>query len=551
MSDSCNSRHFSWLMKSCFPNTQHPTPHHPTPIVPTATTISSLPDDLLLECLSRVTHSVLPSLPLVCSRWCHILDSPAFHILRHRHRLIKLTLFAVSVSEGTLLLASYGLENDGSWKICSFSDVLEHGCFLQARLTAIDRKIYVIGRAAMLRCDTWTGTVVGLQGPVYPRKKFAAAVVGGKIYVAGGCATASAVEEYDPTSNSWRVVVNAPRKRYGCVGASIDGVFYIIGGLKLGGASGNETARGNRASHSSSIDLHDTVNNETRLRIRSVPGGASGNSMARGTRASDSSHVYAGSMYLHDTFNGAPSGASSTLMARETHESDSAHHVHSNSMVLSDTVNVLPGGASGNEMARGSRASDSSHVYASSTDLHDTVNNGVRSRTTQSIPGGASSMLVARESRIYASSMDLYDTVNRVWLKPRSVPGGGCVIAACAAAGEIYILSSHAVELSFWKFNGLRKSNGFGEWRRIKPPPLPAQVRLDSRVRFSCVGVGEKVVLVQVNGCIDDLLRRSGRVERGMKEGLVLVYDCGDGEWSRGADLPEGVHRSACVCVEC
>ncbi|KAK6776774.1 hypothetical protein RDI58_027775 [Solanum bulbocastanum] len=419
MSDSCNSRHFSWLMKSCFPNNQHPPPHHPTPIgittiLPTGTTIAELPDDLLLECLSRVTRSSLPSLPLVCCRWSLLLDSPTFHLLRHRHNLLRLTLFAVSVSDGALCTASYRLNNDCSWKICSFTPandpVFEHGCFYSlfshSRLSVIGRKIYVIGRKAMLRCDTWTGLVVPRQGPVFPRKKFAAAVVGEKIYVAGGCARAVAVEEYDPTSNTWSVVAKAPRKRYGCVGASVDGVFYVIGGLKLGGASGNEML-----------------------------------------------------------------------------------------------------------VARGSRASDAAHVYA--------------------------------------SSMDLYDTVNGVWLKTRSVPGGGCVVAACATAGEIYVLSSHAVELSFWKFNGSRKSTGFGDWCRIKSPPLPAQVRLDSTVRFSCVGIGEKVVLVQVNGCIDDLLRRSGRIERGMKEGLVLVYDCVAGEWSRAADLPEVIRRSACVCVEC
>ncbi|XP_016546600.2 F-box/kelch-repeat protein At5g26960 [Capsicum annuum] len=391
-SNSCNSRHFSWLMKSCFPNTQQPPPHHPTPI-PTTTTISSLPDDLLLECLSRVAHSSLPHLPLVCSRWAYLLDSPIFHLLRIRNHLVCFTLFVVSCSDGALLTASYRLENDNEWNISSLNYPFFENGF---RVLAIGRRIYVIGRTVMLRCDTWTGKVVELHGPVNLRKKFAAAVVGGKIYVAGGSAGATAVEEYDPKSEKWRVVCNAPRKRYGCVGASIDGVFYIIGGLKLGSASGNQSARG------------------------------------------------------------------------------------------------------------------------------------------------------------YPSSMDSYDTVNGVWLKPRSVPGGGCIVAAAAtAAGEIYILSSHAVELSFWKFNGVRKSSGFGEWRRIKSPPLPAQVRLDSTVRFSCEAIGEKVVLVQVNGCIDDLLRRSGRPERGMKEGLVLVYDCVVGEWSRGVDLPEVIRRSACVCVEC
>lgn len=77
------------------------------------------------------------------------------------------------------------------------------------------------------------------------------------------------------------------------------------------------------------------------------------------------------------------------------------------------------------------------------------------------------------------------------------------------------------------------------------------QVRLDSTVRFTCVAVGDKVLLIQVMGCIDDLLRRGGRFEMGLKEGLVLIYDSLVGKWSRGAGLPEVIRRAACVCVEC
>lgn len=258
----------------------------------------------------------------------------------------------------------------------------------------------------MLRCDTWTGTLVPKAGMSFPRKKFAVAAVKGKIIVSGGSARSSAVEEYDPDENVWRVLSDAPRRRYGCIGASADGVFYVIGGLKIGPSGDEGTASGSRAA-----------------------------------------------------------------------------------------------------------GAEAAHVYA--------------------------------------SSMDLYDVASRGWLRSRAVPGGGCVVAACATDGDVYILSSHAVELSFWKFNASRKSTSFGEWRRIKSPPLPAQVRLDSTVRFSCVGLGDKVVLVQVVGCIDDLLRRSGRTERGLKEGLVLVYDCAGGEWSRAADMPEVIRRAACVCVEC
>lgn len=262
----------------------------------------------------------------------------------------------------------------------------------------------------MLRFDAWTRNVVFRSPMSFNRKKFASAVLFDKIYVAGGggSGSATAVEEYDSKTDTWRVVSNAPRRRYGCIGAGTEGIFYVIGGLKIGSDCGNDSSR------------------------------------------------------------------------------------------------------------------------AAATGV---------------------------EANMNASSMDLYDVEARVWLRSRAVPGGGCVVAACAAGGYIYILASHAVELSFWRFDARRKNNhnggAFGEWCRIKSPPMPAQIRLDSTVRFSCVGVGDKVVLVQVVGCIDDLLRRSGRSERGMREGLVLVYDSVSGEWSRAADLPEVVRRAACVSVEC
>ncbi|KAM7522962.1 hypothetical protein LguiA_012864 [Lonicera macranthoides] len=421
-SDNCSSRHFKWITKSCFPNNQNQQNsnlHHPCPASTfhrrTATTISSLPDDILLECLSRVPPSSLPSLSLVCRRWSLLLDSPSFHHLRRRLGLLHPSVFALSLNISGLCASILQLDHDGgSWRTTSFpffpDDVVSQGCFhnlfSHARVAAIGRQVYIIGRNAMLRCDTWTGAVTPKPAMLFPRKNFAASVVAGKIYVAGGSARTPAVEEYDPESNAWCVVANAPRKRYGCIGACVDGVFYIVGGLKIG--------------------------------------------------------------------------------------------------------------ITENEQPRASRAS------------------------------GA-------EAHVYASSMDLYDVEEGVWLRSRAMPGGGCVVAACAAGGHLFMLASHAVELSFWMFNGRRQGGGggFGEWCRLKSPPLPAQVRLDSRVRFSCVGIGEKVVLIQVGGCIDDLLRRSGRGIRGLKEGLVLVYDSAAGEWSRGVDLPELSRRAACICVEC
>ncbi|KAF3455261.1 hypothetical protein FNV43_RR05709 [Rhamnella rubrinervis] len=430
MSDSCNSRHFSWLMKSCFPNPNDNNsavvPQHHCSTTTATTTLNSLPDDLLLECLSRVASSSIPSLSLVCRRWARLLQSPPFFQLRRRHGLLHHTLFAISASnsatDSALFAATLQLDTNAVWKVSCFitdndevDDAVSYGNSFHrfpsnARLTAIGHRVYIIGRNATLRYDTWSGKVTARSPMMFPRKKFAVASVSGKIYVTGGGQKMTAVEEYDPEEDKWVVATHATRSRYGCIGASVDGVFYVIGGLKLGGASRNELSRAG------------------------------------------------------------------------------------------------VGGAAG------------------------------------------------PEAHVYASSMDLYDVEAREWLRSRAVPGGGCVVAACAAGGHIYVLASHAVELSFWRFEARRKvagaGGGFGEWCRINSPPLPAQIRVDGTVRFSCVGVGEKVVLVQVSGCIDDLLRRSGRFARGLKESLVLVYDPVGGGWTRSANLPEMIRRAACACAD-
>lgn len=271
----------------------------------------------------------------------------------------------------------------------------------------------MIGRTATFELHAWTGNVALRSPMIFPRKKFATAAIGGRIYVAGGASRTSSVEEYEPGTDSWRVVSDAPRRRYGCLGAALNGVFYVIGGLRVGASAGEDISRPAASNH-------------------------------------------------------------------------------------------------------------------------------------------------------YASSMDCYDVEACGWLRSRTVPGGGCVVAACAVDdGFVYVLTSHAVELSFWRFNARRKSHVgrggsggggvFGEWRRMKSPPQPVRVRLDSTMRFHCVGVGNnKVVVVQVMGCVDDLLRRGGgRRGRGVKEAVVLVYDGEAEEWSRGPDLPEVLRRAAFVCVEC
>ncbi|KAJ4810716.1 F-box/kelch-repeat protein [Rhynchospora pubera] len=99
--------------------------------------------------------------------------------------------------------------------------------FSHARAVSTGRLVYLMGRNAMLRSDVWTRSVAICAKPVFPRKKFAVAAIRGRVYVAGGSSLTSAVEEYDPETDSWRIVCDAPCRRYGCVGATTENGTWL------------------------------------------------------------------------------------------------------------------------------------------------------------------------------------------------------------------------------------------------------------------------------------------------------------------------------------
>ncbi|KAH7296977.1 hypothetical protein KP509_26G047100 [Ceratopteris richardii] len=144
----------------------------------------------------------------------------------------------------------------------------------------------------------------------------------------------------------------------------------------------------------------------------------------------------------------------------------------------------------------------------------------------------------------YINSMDSFDSKTNTWQKTKPLRTGGCVIACTVVDSCIYMLSSHAVELSFWKYDTQQDT-----WTRVRAPPIPSPLRLDNRLKFSCVSVDTSVYIIQVTGSIDDLLRRSGRHTRGLKEGLMLIYDTVKQEWSRAPDLPSNIKNGAACAV--
>ncbi|EEC68824.1 hypothetical protein OsI_37394 [Oryza sativa Indica Group] len=227
--ESCHSRSLSWLVKSCIPAdpARHiavpvlcPTPQPPPPSSPPAPPISALPDDLLLECLARVPRASIPPLPAVSRRFATLLASDAFLHLRRAHAHLRPSLLGLSVSDNGCIAQAL-LRFESSVPVLEVAALplpptLLHcagSVFAHARAVLLGRDVFLIGRGATLRVDALTGAARACAPTLFPRKKFAAPAVGDRIYVAGGSARTSAVEEYDPEVDAWLVVGEAPRRR--------------------------------------------------------------------------------------------------------------------------------------------------------------------------------------------------------------------------------------------------------------------------------------------------------------------------------------------------
>ncbi|CAL5098407.1 unnamed protein product [Urochloa decumbens] len=298
--ESCHPRGLSWFARSCIP--ADPARHIavPIPISAASTTkppasdaeeespISALPDELLLECLARVPRASLPALPAVCRRFAALLASEGFLHLRRAHGRLRPCLLAVSVSSAhfarALLQLQLGASSVPELDVAALplpsllhcAGSSSSSAFAHARAVALGRDVYLIGRGATLRVDALTGAARACAPTLFPRKKFAAAAVGGRIYVAGGSARTAAVEEYDPSVDAWRVVAEAPRRRYGCAGAGAGGVFYVAGGVAVssgGDGSGGAATRAHACA--GSVDALHVASGAWAwsARPRAVPGG--------------------------------------------------------------------------------------------------------------------------------------------------------------------------------------------------------------------------------------------------------------------------------------
>ncbi|MHC4797991.1 MAG: Kelch repeat-containing protein [Planctomycetota bacterium] len=116
--------------------------------------------------------------------------------------------------------------------------------------STVDGKIYAIGGHGGRRnveeydpaTDTWTKKA---NMPTW-RQWLSASVVNGKIYVIGGTPHSyqpalSIVEEYDPATDTWTEKAPMPTARFTLSTSTVDGKIYAIGGILRSTQSGPET----------------------------------------------------------------------------------------------------------------------------------------------------------------------------------------------------------------------------------------------------------------------------------------------------------------------
>ncbi|CAN8273334.1 unnamed protein product [Cochlearia groenlandica] len=211
--------------------------------------LTSLPHDLLLNCLARVSRLHYPTLSLVSKQFRSVVASPELYetrsLLRRTERCLYLCLRVPGHDPVTYWYTlcqrpnrSLTKESTGNFLIQIPSPPLD-----SSNLVSFGSDIYGIGakwpspsssRVSVLDCrfNTWRQTP---SMRVKRSSDAAASLVDGKIYVAGGCEDVDSsnwVEFFDPKTQTWGDVSNPraeTRHERKLKSVGLGGKFYLFG----------------------------------------------------------------------------------------------------------------------------------------------------------------------------------------------------------------------------------------------------------------------------------------------------------------------------------
>ncbi|VVB09754.1 unnamed protein product [Arabis nemorensis] len=221
------------------------------PLVLSPTTNLSLPDDILLSSLSRISRLYYPTFSLVSKSFRSLVTSPELYQTRSVLGRTESCLYVCLRSLTDSNLRWFTLSRVPNRKLTNFSGghllvpiLSRHAPPAHwSSVVAVDSNIYAIGgpindapssSVSFLdcQCDSWRIAPPMRVARNYPT----ASVLDGKIYVAGGCEdcdSLNCIEVFDPKIQTWESVASPGTERcerlvYKSVG--IEGKFHLFGG---------------------------------------------------------------------------------------------------------------------------------------------------------------------------------------------------------------------------------------------------------------------------------------------------------------------------------
>ncbi|KAL5720287.1 hypothetical protein ACHQM5_012966 [Ranunculus cassubicifolius] len=217
--------------------------------------IPDLPEEIGLECLTRLSYTTHRVGSQVCQRWRELLLSKEFYYQRKKegktHKLACL-VYSVpiqTVSDGRKQVSStsYGISVfdpvSSTWRKLDSIPKYPNGLPLFSQLASVEGKLVLIGGWDPVSYDPLKEvfiydftTQLWKQGKDMPSKRsfFAASSIKGKIFIAGGHDewknALKSAWVYDVREDNWSELTQMSQERDECEGLSVGNEFWVVSG---------------------------------------------------------------------------------------------------------------------------------------------------------------------------------------------------------------------------------------------------------------------------------------------------------------------------------
>ncbi|XP_002531581.2 F-box/kelch-repeat protein At1g80440 [Ricinus communis] len=216
--------------------------------------IPDLPEEIALDCLTRLHYTTHPVASLVCKNWNHLLQSKHFYYHRkqssqtHKAACLIQLLPAISASK-PVCPPRYGVTLcdpiNGIWERFELVPEYPDGLPLFCQVTSSEGKLLVIGGwdpvsyepvSYVFVYDFITG--IWRQGKDMPESRsfFAVGELNGRVIIAGGHnmnkTALSSAWSYDVSQDEWTELPRMSQERDECEGVVIGSEFWVVSGYQ-------------------------------------------------------------------------------------------------------------------------------------------------------------------------------------------------------------------------------------------------------------------------------------------------------------------------------